>query len=116
VVSASTFRREKFGWDEIPENLPRKEVIIDVSEAERVGMELIGYETSERLARRETRFFVIVTKRAKYADNADALRGVEPAPAAGDYFDAPSGKTKFAASFIAGLVSDKIENHLPLYR
>jgi len=108
--------REKFGWDEMPENLPREEVIIDVPEAERVGMELIGYEVSERLARRETRFFVIVTKRAKYADKSDALRGVKTAPAPGDYFDTPSGKTKFDASFIAGLVSDKIENHLPLYR
>jgi len=108
--------REKFGWDEIPENLPREEVIIDVPEDEREGMELIGYETSERLARRETRYFVIVTKRAKYADKADALRGVKTAPAPGDYFDTPSGKTKFDASFIAGLVSDKIENHLPLYR
>ena len=29
--------REKFGWDEIPENLPREEVIIDVPEEEREG-------------------------------------------------------------------------------
>jgi len=108
--------REKFGWDEIPENLPREEVIIAVPEAERAGMKLIGCETSERLARRETSYFVIVTKRAKYADKADALRGVKTAPPAGDYFDTPSGKTKFDAGFIAGLVSDKIENHLPLYR
>ena len=38
------------------------------------------------------------------------------APAAGDVLDSASGKTKFDVSFISGVVSDKIENHLPLYR
>ena len=108
--------REKFGWNEIPADSPREEVVIDVPEAERGGMELIGYEISERVARRETRFFVKVIKRAKYADKADATRGVVTAPAAGDFLDSVSGKTKFDVSFISGVVSDKIENHLPLYR
>ncbi len=108
--------REKFGWNEIPSDLPREEVVIDVPEAERSGMELIGYEISERVARRETRFFVKVIKRAKYADKADAARGVVTAPASGDFFDSISGKTKFDVSFISGVVSDKTENHLPLYR
>ncbi len=98
------------------EDLPREEEIIDVPEAERVGMELIGYETSERYARRETRYFIKVIKRAKYADPTDATRGVLTAPSAGDFLDSPSGKTKFDVSFVAGLVADKIENHLPLYR
>jgi len=109
-------KREKFGWDEIPENLPREEVIIDVPETEREGMELIGYDVSERLARRDTRYFVKVIKRAKYANKSDALQGVKTAPAAGDVLDSTSGKTKFDVSFISGVVSDKIENHLPLYR
>ena len=74
--------REKSGWNEIPPDLPREEVVIDVPEADREGMELIGYEISERLARRETRFFVKVIKRAKYADKSDPLRGVVTAPAA----------------------------------
>ena len=108
--------REKFGWNEIPADLPREEVVIDIPEAERSGMELIGYEISERVARRETRFFVKVIKRAKYADKADATRGVVTAPAAGDFLDSISGKTKFDVSFVSGVVSDKIENHLPLYR
>lgn len=108
--------REKFGWNEIPADLPREEVIIDVPEAERAGMTLIGYEISERVARREKRFFVKVVKRAKYADKTDATRGVVTAPAAGDFLDSVSGKTKFDVSFISGVVSDKIENHLPLYR
>ncbi len=38
------------------------------------------------------------------------------APAAGDFLDSISGKTKFDISFISGVISDKVENHLPLYR
>ena len=91
-------------------------MIIDVPETEREGMELIGYDVSERLARRDTRYFVKVIKRAKYANKSDALQGVKTAPAAGDVLDSTSGKTKFDVSFISGVVSDKIENHLPLYR
>lgn len=108
--------REQFGWNEIPADLPREEVIIDVPEEERVGMTLIGYEISERVARREKRFFVKVFKRAKYADKTDATRGVVTAPAAGDFLDSISGKTKFDVSFVSGVIVDKIENHLPLYR
>ena len=109
-------KREKNGWAEMSKELPREEVVIDVPEAEREGMELIGYEISERYARRETCFFIKVIKRAKYAAPKDALRGVVTAPAAGDFLDSASGKTKFDVSFVAGLVADKIENHLPLYR
>jgi len=57
-----------------------------------------------------------MVKRAKYADKSDALRGVVTAPALGGCFDTASGKTKFDVSFVVGVVADKIENHLPLYR
>jgi len=116
VAAHERKKRDKNGWNEMSKELPREEEIIDVPEAERVGMELIGYETSERYARRETRHFIKVIKRAKYADPADSTRGVLTAPAAGDFLDSVSGKTKFDVSFVAGLVADKIENHLPLYR
>lgn len=116
VQSHERKKRDKNGWNEMPEDLPREEEIIDVPESEREGMELIGYETSERYARRETRYFIKVIKRAKYADPADATRGVVTASAAGDFLDRASGKTKFDVSFVAGVVSDKVENHLPIYR
>ena len=109
-------KREKNGWNEMPSDLPREEVVIDVPEAEREEMKLIGYEVSKRYARRETRYFIKVIKRAKYADPADAERGIVAAPAPGDFLDSPSGKTKFDGSFVAGVVSDKIENHLLIYR
>ncbi len=116
VQSHERKKRDKNGWGEMPEDLPREVEIIDVPEDERVGMELIGYDESERYARRETRYFIKVIKRAKYADPADATRGVVTARAAGDFLDSASGKTKFDVSFVAGVVSDKIENHLPIYR
>lgn len=115
VASHQRKVRKKNGWDEIPEDLPTEEIIIDVPEAEREGMELIGYDESKRIAWRSG-LYVKVIKRAKYADKTDALRGVLTAPSAGDYFDTPSGKTKFDVSFTAKVVSDKIENALPLDR
>ncbi|HPK54343.1 MAG TPA: transposase, partial [Smithellaceae bacterium] len=107
--------RSKNGWDDIPDGLPTEEVIIDVPEAEREGMELIGYDESRRIAWRSG-LYVKLIKRAKYADKNNTLRGVVTAPPAGDYFDTPSGKTKFDVSFTAKVVSDKIENALPLDR
>ena len=115
VASHQRKVRKKNGWDEIPDDLPTEEIIIDVPEAEREGMELIGYDESKRIAWRSG-LYVKVIKRAKYADKSDALRGVLTAPSAGDYFDTPSGKTKFDVSFTAKVVSDKIENALPLDR
>ncbi|MFI3301515.1 MAG: IS66 family transposase [Candidatus Gastranaerophilales bacterium] len=116
VQSHDRKTRDNNGWSNIPENLPREAVIIDVPEEERVGMKLIGYEVSERYARRETCFFVKVIKRAKYADPKDANRGVMTAKALADFSDSVSGKTKFDTSFVAGVIADKMENHLPLYR
>lgn len=107
--------RGENGWNEIPEGLPVEEEIIDVSEAEREGMELIGYDESRRIAWRSG-LYVKLIKRAKYADRDDPLRGVVTAPPAGDYFDTPSGKTRFDVSFTAKVVSDKVENALPLDR
>jgi transposase len=107
--------RKKNGWDEIPDGLPVEETVIDVPESEREGMELIGYDESKRIAYRSG-LYVKLIKRAKYAAKNEAFKGVLTAPPAGDYFDSPSGKTKFDVSFTAKLVSDKIENALPLDR
>lgn len=49
---------------EIPASLPREERIIDVPEAEREGLTLIGYAESERIAYR-TGLYVIHFKRAE---------------------------------------------------
>ena len=115
VESHQRKAREKNGWDEIPDGLPIEEIVIDLPETEREGMELIGYDESKRIAYRSG-LYVKLIKRAKYADPDNSLRGVLTAPPAGDYFDTASGKTKFDVSFTAKVVSDKIENALPLER
>ena len=100
---------------EIPADLPREERIIDVPEAEREGLTLIGYAESERIAYR-TGLYVIHFKRAKYADPDCPENGVTTAPAPGDFFDTDSGRTRYDASFVAKMVADKVENSIPLER
>ena len=34
------------GWNGFPENLPREEVVLDLPEAEKKGLELIGYDVN----------------------------------------------------------------------
>ena len=107
--------RQENALSEIPVGLPREERIIDVPEAEREGLALIGYAESERIAYR-TGLYVIHFKRAKYADPDRPENGVTTAPAPGDFFDTDSGRTRYDASFVAKVVADKIENSIPLER
>ena len=107
--------RKKNGWDEIPSDLPREDRIIDIPEEKRLGMELIGYEDSERLAIRSG-LYVIRYRRAKYAAPGDPLQGIQTAPAPGDYFNSPSGKTKYDVSIPAKVIADKTEHSIPLER
>ena len=109
-----TVRKEN-ALSEIPADLPREERIIDVPEEEREGLKLIGYAESERIAYR-TGLYVIHFKRAKYADPEQPENGVITAPAAGDFFDTNSGRTRYDASFVAKVVADKVENSIPLER
>ncbi len=106
---------KKNGWEEIPSDLPREDRIIDIPEEKRLGMELIGYEDSERLAIRSG-LYVIRYRRAKYAASGDPLQGVRTASAPGDYFNSPSGKTKYDVSIPAKVIADKTEHSIPLER
>ncbi|MFA6716919.1 MAG: IS66 family transposase [Victivallaceae bacterium] len=112
--------RNQSGWQKLPDDLPREEVIIKLPEEERFGpdgqeLKLIGYDVFERLAWRNS-YFVKVFKREKYADPNDATFGVVTAPHPGDPLDGKSGKSKFDASFIAQMITEKCLDYLPLYR
>lgn len=107
--------RDKNDWEEIPSDLPREDRIIDIPAEKRQGMELIGYEDSERLAIRSG-LYVIRYRRAKYAAPGDPFQGVRTAPAPGDYFNSPSGKTKYDVSIPAKVIADKTEHSIPLER
>ncbi len=109
-------KRETNGWNEIPENLPCEVTTVTDPKAEADGWTLIGYEESKRIARREIRFFVKVIKRAKYANPNNPLDGIITAAMPDEPFGVEGARTKFDSTFVTGIVVDKIENHLPLYR
>lgn len=115
VAAHERKKRQPNALAEIPPDIPREERIIDVPEDQRQGMKLIGYVESERVAYK-TGLYVIHYKRAKYADPEDATRGVITAPAPGDVLDSASGRSRYDVSFIAKVVSDKVENAIPLER
>ena len=105
------------GRMELPAHLPREERIVDVPEAQKVDpatgapLKLIGYEESERLARRQG-FFVVVVKRAKYANPERPLAGVVTAPTPPCAIE----KSLFDDSFLAWLLTSKAVDHLPIDR
>ncbi len=112
--------RNQTGWQKFPDDLPREEIIIKLPAAERIGpagqeLKLIGYDVFERLAWRSS-YFVKVFKREKYADPNNATVGVVTAPHPGDALDSKTGKSKFDASFISQMVTEKCLDYLPLYR
>lgn len=107
--------RKENALAEIPADLPREERIIDVPESEREGLKFIGYQECERIAYR-TGLYVILFKRAKYADPDQPETGVVTAPAPDNVFDTKSGRSRYDASFVAKVVADKVENSIPLER
>lgn len=102
---------------ELPDDLERVEVIIEVPEAERTladGTVLlpIGEDRSVKLAFREREYYALETVRIKYAHPRDAQFGVLQEPMPPCIIEG----SKFDASFMAHLVVEKFVYHLPLYR
>jgi transposase len=95
-----------------PEHLPRYERIVDLPEAQREGLKLIGYDEVETLELVRAELRVRVTKYAKYAHPADKSQGITSPErptglVAGDRFDASVGVEIVAAKYFF---------HLPFYR
>ena len=107
----------KAGWNGFPEDLEREEKVIDVPEAEREGLDFIGYETSERLVHRKA-YVVLVVKRAKYARKGDARFGVvtAPAPAVPSCLAADTDRCHYDVSVVAHVIAEKLVDHIPFYR
>jgi transposase len=95
-----------------PEYLPRYEKIVDLTEAKREGLVLIGYDEVESLECTAAELKVRVTKYAKYAHPVDKTKGIvtperPPGLVEGDRFDASIG---------VEVVAWKYFYHLPFYR
>ena len=100
-------RHERF-----PESLERKQVTIDLSDEEKVGLTRIGEDIVETAHYRRPVIYILQKIYPKYVRSGDPDAGVKQAsrPAslvAGDRYD-----TSFAAEIIAA----KYSYHLPIYR
>lgn len=117
-VAAHTRKVTPHGRGELPANLPREHIIVDVSEAEKTlpdGTQrpLIGHEDSERVAYTPGRIYVKVTRRLKYGSPVGAEEnGVVIAPVPETLLP----KSLADESLLAHLVVSKFADHLPLNR
>jgi transposase len=112
-----TYRRRRgHGWSKLPEHLPREEVLVDLPAGERqcpcCGEEMtrIGEDRSERVDYRPAEIVVKVIVRPKYA--CPKKHGVQQAEASPS--PVPGGRFDFG--FVAGVLTSKFADHLPLYR
>ena len=96
----------------LPPALPRTEVILDLPEAEKAGLVLIGTEQSEKLHYEPGQFSVVVTVRSKYAQLNNPDAGVRYAPLVPCVI--PGGLLD--ASVIAQVAVAKFADHQPLSR
>ena len=103
------------GWNGFPENLPREEVVLDLPEAEKEGLALIGYDINERLVHRQE-YFVKVIKRAKYAAAEKPELGVVSADPLPNVLSEDSDRAHYDVSVAIHLIYNKFVNHLPFYR
>ena len=104
----------------LPAHLPRVERIIDLDEAQKAALGddwvLIGYEEAEQLAMIPRQFYVIVTKRAKYAPLNDQVPGAERGLIVAARGPQLLPKAIAHSSLLAEVVASKFIDALPLYR
>lgn len=112
-------RRRRRSLEElIPEDLPEEQIVIDLSDEEKIDpktgeqMVKVGEERVVKLGVTPANYKRVVFVYFKYAVPGEALSGVKQA-AAPD-FAIPGGI--YDESFLASVVFDKCAMHLPLYR
>ncbi len=103
------------GWNSFPDHLPREEIIIDLPEHEKEGLQFIGYETSERLFRR-SEYVVHRIQRAKYVFPGRPGLGVTAPDPMPNALSENSDRARYDLSVVVHLISEKFINHLPFYR
>jgi transposase len=118
-------RRDEHGRSPLPEHLERREVVHDLSEAEKLcpccGLPrvCIGAQTAEQLDLEPAKFFVLRTVKKTYA-----CRHCEPAsvPAeqrlqtAGPAEVGPIAKGLCGPGLLAGVITAKFADHTPVHR
>lgn len=112
-----TLRKPQPRNEQLPEHLPRYEVIVDVSEAgkhcsEHGQKQLIGYDETQTLEFERPKLKVRVTKYAKYACANEPQCGVSASQRPPGLVEGNRYDTSVAAEIIAA----KYGYHLPFYR
>jgi len=108
-----TYKRKKGKRKVLPKTLPRKDIIIDISEEEKSGMKKIGEEVSEKLVIKPAEIYIERTIRPKYApiDNSNdekiKIKSLPPQLLP---------KTMATSSLISYIIVSKFMDALPLYR
>lgn len=103
---------------ELPPDLPIEEVILDLSEEEKIcprtGKPLvkIGEEVTRKLCHRSGGYFIRKIIRPKYASPQDPDQGVKTAPLP----DSLLPKCQADESLLAEVLTQKFAYHMPLYR
>ncbi|WP_245535889.1 IS66 family transposase [Thiorhodococcus drewsii] len=104
----------------LPSHLPRVERLLDLGEDEKAAMgedwSFIGYDTSEQLAILPRQTYVIVYKRAKYVARTQDVPGAEVGVKIAPRPEQIIPKSIAHASLLAGIVTAKFVDALPLYR
>ncbi|WP_245535919.1 IS66 family transposase [Thiorhodococcus drewsii] len=104
----------------LPSHLPRVERLLDLDAEEKAAMgddwSFIGYDTSEQLAILPRQTYVIVYKRAKYVARTQDVPGAEIGVKIAPRPEQIIPKSIAHASLLAGIVTAKFVDALPLYR
>ena len=122
-IEVQPHKRRKPGRKPIPEDLPRKEVIVDIPEEEKTcscGAEMIriGEEVSEKLDIIPAKIQVIRTIRPKYAckecegSASEEEASVKVAPAPPELIPGSIA----TAGLLAYILTSKFVDHIPFYR
>jgi transposase len=110
TTAASAKQRPK--RELLPAHLPREQQVVDLSEADKVGLVEIGRDQSERLAYRPGTFYVLCTVRPRYVNPQQPDAGVQQMPAPPCAI--PSGILDL--SVLVEFIVSKFADHIPLSR
>jgi transposase len=118
-------RRDEHGRSTLPEGLPRREVVLDLTEAEKacpccgVPRECIGEQTAEQLDLEPAKFFVLRTIKKTYACkrcDPDTVPPDQRIRTAGPAQVGPIPKGLCGPGLLAHAVTAKYADHVPLHR
>lgn len=104
--------KRRRGEERFPESLPRKEVVIDLSDDEKEGLVRIGEDVVESAHYTRSEVYVLRKVFPKYVRKDDPRKGVLQAPRP----PALIGGDRYDTSFAAAVIANRLGYHLPIYR